>query len=320
MVNLVTVIRRVRCPSIVPGTNLEVDVSTGEAGKLILYAVDEGILQFARYKNPQPLDYFFRKRALQVTSYQILDLILPDFALVQRLTAPGGDEDSGAGKYKNPFARKHKAPMTFWSGIRQVAPGTHHFSVPVPAYFSGKIRMLAYAVSEGKIGSDVKSVIARGPFVIQPQQPYAVAPGDEFDVGVLVSNNTTSQEFSVRLEDGEAGSERIEALSENPLKVRIDPGRDAAVRFRVRAKEKLGPVAIGYKVEGDGKSFKDTEELSIRPAQPFLVTSTEGKLTIDDQRKGEKALFSAGRELFREYRDVQVSVSTTPFGLFRRLY
>jgi uncharacterized protein YfaS (alpha-2-macroglobulin family) len=98
---------------VVPGTDLPVTVTLAEKGKLLLFAVDEGILQFARYKNPQPLDHFFRKRALQVDTYQILDLILPEFDLVQKLSSTGGDEDSGAGKYKNPFARKIRLRWLF---------------------------------------------------------------------------------------------------------------------------------------------------------------------------------------------------------------
>ena len=37
--------------------------------------MDEGILQVAGYRTPDPLGFFFEKRALQVRTSQILDLI-----------------------------------------------------------------------------------------------------------------------------------------------------------------------------------------------------------------------------------------------------
>ncbi|CKS89903.1 Uncharacterised protein [Mycobacterium tuberculosis] len=44
----------------------------------MVFAVDEGILQVARYKTPDPLKHFFQKRALEVGTLQTLDLILPE--------------------------------------------------------------------------------------------------------------------------------------------------------------------------------------------------------------------------------------------------
>ncbi len=60
-----------------------------------MLAVDEGILQVARYRNPDPLGFFFQKRMLEVETRQILDLILPDFKRFLALAAPGGDADGG---------------------------------------------------------------------------------------------------------------------------------------------------------------------------------------------------------------------------------
>jgi uncharacterized protein YfaS (alpha-2-macroglobulin family) len=76
------VVSPLRCPhlrEVKPGTTMTMHVSTSEASRVAVLAVDEGILQVARYKNPDPLGYFFQKKMLEVQSTQILDLILPDF-------------------------------------------------------------------------------------------------------------------------------------------------------------------------------------------------------------------------------------------------
>ena len=54
------------------------------ASRGAVFAVDEGILQVARYQAPDPLKFFFQKRALEVSTQQTLDLILPEFKKLMR--------------------------------------------------------------------------------------------------------------------------------------------------------------------------------------------------------------------------------------------
>jgi uncharacterized protein YfaS (alpha-2-macroglobulin family) len=67
-----------------PGEPLRIKVRTDKPTKVAVFAVDEGILRVADYKTPDPLGFFFQKRALSVRTSQILDMILPEF---QRLVA-----------------------------------------------------------------------------------------------------------------------------------------------------------------------------------------------------------------------------------------
>jgi hypothetical protein len=83
----------------------------------VLFAVDEGILQVASYRTPDPLVHFFAKRALEVSTLQILDLILPEFRQLGLGAAPGGDAEGLIGKHLNPFRRKGEKPVAYWSGI-----------------------------------------------------------------------------------------------------------------------------------------------------------------------------------------------------------
>ena len=58
-------------------------VTASRPTQAVVYAVDEGILQVARYTLPDPLGYFFRKQALEVGTRQTVDLILPEYSIVQ---------------------------------------------------------------------------------------------------------------------------------------------------------------------------------------------------------------------------------------------
>ncbi len=150
--------------------------------------MDEGILQVAHYKLGDPLKFFFRKRMLDVQSSQILDLILPDFKKLLQQAAPGGDGGDAIGRQLNPFKRRRDKPVAYWSGIVDVN-GEKDFQYAVPDYFHGKLHVMAVSVSPDLIGTYEGATAVHGDFVLSPDAPTTLAPGDEADVGVGVSNN-----------------------------------------------------------------------------------------------------------------------------------
>ena len=130
-----------------PGDMLPIKYSTTHNSEIMLYAINEGILQFAKYSNPKPLDYFFAKKSLATKTYQLLDQLLPEFSLVKDLLAPGGGFGSMS-DHLNPFNRKLKKPVAFWSGVLKSGPGQKTWSVPIPGHFNGGLRILAVAVGQ----------------------------------------------------------------------------------------------------------------------------------------------------------------------------
>ncbi len=152
-----------------PGAVLTMQVVPAEASRVAVIAVDEGILQVARYRNPDPLAYFFQKRMLEVQTTQILDLILPEFRQFLSLAAPGGDADGGFARHLNPFAKKRKPPVAYWSGLVDVTPAGRQFRYTVPDYFNGKLRILAIAVSPRRIGTAESGTEVKGNFILTPQ-------------------------------------------------------------------------------------------------------------------------------------------------------
>lgn len=69
--------------------------------------MDEGILQVANYTTPDPLSFFFQKRALEVLTQQTVDQILPKFIQDREISAVGGDEGEAAlASRLNPFKER----------------------------------------------------------------------------------------------------------------------------------------------------------------------------------------------------------------------
>src|SRR5260370_10833643 len=257
-----------------PGDTLKIGYQTAGPARLVVIAVDEGILQVARYHTPDPLSYFFRKRALEVTTEQILDLVLPELHLLKEASAPGGDEERLMARSHNPFKRKGQKPVAFWSGVIESDGKPGHAEVPIPDYFNRTIRVMAIAASDSAVGVSEHKVISQGYFVIQPQAPYFATPGDEFEVTALVANNNKSSNANSKVRVNIDTSQALEVVGDKSIDTAISSGADSTVRFRLRAKKILGDATLTIGASGSGKHASYTLDMIIRPASPYVTTIT----------------------------------------------
>ena len=298
-------------PDIVkPGEELTVSYRSTKSARVVIYAVDEGILQVAKYEMPNPLGFFLRKMALQVSTFQIADLILPDFDAYQSSAAPGGGEGVGlAGQNLNPFRRKSEAPVAFWSGIVESGSEQRTVSFDVPDYFSGQLRVMAVAVSEQAVGQTNTATIARGPFVITPSALTAAAPGDEFEVSVGLSNNLEGSGENALIELAVSTSEHLEIVGERRLELRIDEGRESRATIRVRALNALGSARIDFEAKSGSEVARRKATLSVRPSVAYVATMVAG--AGDD----DPLALQFDRTLYDQLANQSVAASASPLIL-----
>ena len=122
-----------------PGKPMAINFSTSKPSKIVVFAINEGILQVANYSTPEPLSHYLRKTALEVQTQQILDLILPDFDIEKQLSASGGGSraQKALAANLNPFSRKQDKPAVYWSGIYDADEETRKVEFDVPNTFAG---------------------------------------------------------------------------------------------------------------------------------------------------------------------------------------
>lgn len=300
-----------------PGEDLKIKYETEAAGKLVVFAVNEGILQVAGYKTPDPLSHFFKKKALEVKTSQILDLLLPEFDLIKSLSAPGGGdmmrEAAALGKNLNPFQRKQKKPVVFWSGVIETDGGEGEVVYSVPDHFNGKLRILAVAVADQAIGVAKDNTLVRGHFIISPNVPTFVAPGDEFSVSVNVANNLEKSgenaPVTVRLET----SKHLKVLTDAKQQLTISEGREQSTRYKIKAKDVLGSGRFTFVVSHKDKSSRYRVDLSVRPAVPYMTKVTGGYLQDDNVD------VPIDRNMYPHFRKLEVTASPVPLGMARGL-
>jgi uncharacterized protein YfaS (alpha-2-macroglobulin family) len=292
-----------------PGEPYRIRYKTDRPARIVIFAVDEGILQVAHYGTPNPLGYFFQKRALEVTTSQILDLILPEFKRLMAVAAPGGDAGGALGKNLNPFKRKSEKPVAFWSGIIDSGPQERELLFPLPDYFNGTLRVMAVAVSPDAAGVFQKTSQVRGDFVINPNAPTFVAPGDEFEVSVSVANNVPGSGANAQLTLEVQTSPGLEVIGPRKVLVKAGEMREGTASFRMRAKPILGSAAMTFRGSMGSRSSHYATELSVRPPVPYMTTLTAGHV-----RKG-KELAPITRHMYPEFRTLQAGISDLPLGL-----
>jgi uncharacterized protein YfaS (alpha-2-macroglobulin family) len=287
-----------------PGATLTMQVVPAETSRVAVLAVDEGILQVARYKNPDPLAYFFQKRMLEVQTTQILDLILPEFKRFLALAAPGGDADGGFARHLNPFAKKRKPPVAYWSGLVDVGPAGHQFRYVVPDYFNGKLRIVAIAVSSRHMGTADGATEVKGSFILTPNVPSMVAPGDEFLVSVGVFNNTVGGQGPIHVEVQPGAG--LSAAGPTSLDLQVADKREAAGEFRFKANAVLGPAALKFIARRGAAEARIEESVGVRPAIAYRTQLTLGR--FDNAR----TTVPLTRDMYNEERKVDAAVSAVP--------
>lgn len=293
-----------------PGENIQVKYKSNKSAKVIIYAVDEGILQVSNYKTPNPLKHFFRKKALQVETMQILDLLLPEINVREQSSRFGGDEEINLRKNLNPFKRKTDKPAIFWSGILDISSEEKLLEFKVPDTFNGNMRIMAVASNQTALGSTTTHSLVRSPIVINPQVPLFISPGDIFEVKIgLVPNPeefSPNSELNLVLNDNDF----FENLSPQSHSFKLSDQKENFFSFKLRAKAKLGSSDLSFQVLSQGKKLSQiNRSLSVRPTTHFQSLVRSG--FIDNDARA----YDLRDNLYKNFRSQGVMLSRDPLSL-----
>ncbi|HYH46855.1 MAG TPA: alpha-2-macroglobulin family protein, partial [Thermoanaerobaculia bacterium] len=256
-----------------PNTQLEVTVSTAPGATVTVAAVDEGILQLIAQETPDPFEFFYRKLALGVTSFDTRSLLLPEIAAA----APGGgDGDEGLGQHVRTEGIRRVEPVAFWSGpVTAGEDGTARVSFRVPE-FQGALRLMAVAVGgerSERFGSAARRTRVRDPLVLLPTFPRILSFGETLRVPVTVRNDT-GRDGSVRVELAAQGPARV--TGDAAQNVQVPNGRERTAYFTVETGGAAGDVRFVVTAAGNGTSSRSTATVGVRADLPPLATERAG--------------------------------------------
>lgn len=293
-----------------PGQPFTIDYHSDKPGKIIVFAVDEGILQVGAYHVPDPLGFFFQKRALEVLTQQTVDQILPQFIAARELSAVGGDEVSmKLAAQLNPFKRKAELPVVYWSGIIDTDTTPRQLTYQIPDYYNGTLHVMAVGVSMDAVGATDQKAHIRGDFVINPNIPLFLAPGDEFEVSASVANLVKGSGDHPQIRIDLSSTPGLEGLEQTNQSVLIPEGQERSVHFKMHAKDNLGESSVTITATYENHASARRSTLSVRPASQLLTTVQSGT------GQGAEQSVSLDRMLYPDFRHVDAVISSSPLIL-----
>jgi uncharacterized protein YfaS (alpha-2-macroglobulin family) len=251
-----------------PGTTLRVPVRidglASEEARLVVTAVDVGILNLTNYKPPAPDDYFLGQRRLTADVRDLYGQLIDGMQATRGQIRTGGD-GSGAELQGSPPTQP---PVTLYSGIvRVAADGTAEVAFDIPE-FAGTVRVMAVAWSKDKVGRASGDVTVRDPVVVTATLPRFILAGDRSAMQLELDNV-----------EGPAGDYRISVQADGPVRLGADASR--TLRLRAQQRDRLsvpltafaaGSANIKVQIAGPGNFALERDYvLAAKPANRILT-------------------------------------------------
>ena len=237
--------------------------------------MDEGILQLTQYSSPDPYKYFYRKRALEVASYDIYPFLFPEINLTSGRI---GEDDSRAAqlaKRVNPLTNKRMKLVSFWNGIVETdGSGNAEYEIDIPQ-FSGDLRIMATAYKNQAFASANDNMKVADPLVISTALPRFFSPGDTVLVPVVMTN-TTDKASNCKKTLSVSGP--VDVIGSKSLNSNVEANSESIVNYKIVARKQLGQTNITVDIDALGESFKNSTDITIRPASPLQKVSGSGSV------------------------------------------
>jgi uncharacterized protein YfaS (alpha-2-macroglobulin family) len=217
-----------------PSTTLKLPVKVGglnpgEDAKIVVAAVDVGILNLTNYKPPAPDDYFLGQRRMTSEIRDIYGQLIDGMQGTRGQLKTGGDS---AGEIQgSPPTQK---PLALYSGIVTVASdGTAEIAFEIPE-FAGTARVMAVAWTATKLGRATTDVTVRDPVVLTATLPRFLLNGDK-----------GTMSFDLDNVEGQAGDYTINVKTSGPVKVTGNPATTVKLAAKQRSSMSLALDASG---------------------------------------------------------------------------
>ena len=287
-------------------TALEVPLTIKGAGfggraHVTLAAVDEGILRLTKFSSPDPVAWYFGKRALTLDYRDDYGRLLdPNLGAPANVNF-GADEVGGEGLSVTPIRT-----VALWSGVVETDPGGKvTIKLPAPD-FNGELRLMAVAWTDDAVGGASKPLTVREPVVADLNLPRFLAPGDH-SFATLELHNLEGRVGQYVAELSSKGG--VIATFRKAFQLAL--GQRIAERIPFDAPTRAGVGQVGFKVTGPG--FATGRDY---PLQTRLGWSPVTRTTIVLQKPGEAFTPSAALLSGLAAGDVRLQVSYSPFRGF----
>ena len=273
-----------------PNATMTVPIEIGglapsEEARVVVAAVDVGILNLTNYKPPAPDDYYLGQRRLTAEIRDLYGQLIDGMQGARGAIRSGGDMGAAALSGSPPT----QAPLALYSGIVTVGPdGKAQATFDIPA-FAGTVRVMAVAWSKDKVGKASTDVVVRDPVVLTATLPRFLRTGDSGAVQLELDNV-----------EGAAGDYSINVAADGPIAF-----TDTKPHMLMLAQKQRSRVSLPVSASGAGGGHVDVTvsgpngftlarsyDLDVRPANQILTRRTVTALAKGSTLTLDKSLFA----------------------------
>jgi uncharacterized protein YfaS (alpha-2-macroglobulin family) len=255
-------------------------LSSGEEARIVVAAVDVGILNLTNYKPPAPDEYYLGQRRLAAEVRDLYGQLIDGMQGATGRIRSGGD-GAGAELSGSPPTQ---APLALYSGIVTVGrDGIARVEFDIPA-FAGTARVMAVAWTKTKVGKASGDVVIRDPVVMTTTLPRFLRTGDASTLQIDIDNV-----------EGAAGDYKLALTSDGPVK--IGEGGNRTVTLAQKQRQKIA-LPLSGAVSGVSRitfSLSGPNNLAVLRDYPLEVkaaTQILARRTIKPLAKGESLTLS----------------------------
>jgi uncharacterized protein YfaS (alpha-2-macroglobulin family) len=243
---------------------LRIDGLAGQEARVVVAAVDVGILDLTGYKPPSPDDYFLGQRRLTAEVRDLYGQLIDGMQATRGQIRSGGDGAAAELQGSPPT----QPPVTLYSGVVTVGrDGTAEVSFDLPE-FAGTVRVMAVAWSRDKVGHATADVTVRDPVVATATLPRFVLVGDKSNLQLELDNV-----------EGPAGDYQVSVDADGPVKLGAAPPRTVKLNPRQRSRLSIpltaaaaGGADVKVRIAGPGGfELERTYHLTAKPATQVLT-------------------------------------------------
>jgi uncharacterized protein YfaS (alpha-2-macroglobulin family) len=255
----------------------------GEEARIVVAAVDVGILNLTGYKPPAPDDYYLGQRRLTADVRDLYGQLIDGMQGTRGQIRSGGD----IGAVELQGSPPTQKPLALYSGIVAVKPdGTAEVTFDIPD-FAGTARVMAVAWSKDKVGRATGDVTVRDPVVLTATLPRFLLNGDNGTVNLDLDNV-----------EGQAGNYDLSIKADGPFAVGAWKGMGQPLKLAVKERSNISvPISATGAGTGNvvvratgpgGFALERSYALNVRPATQILA-----RRTVKPLARGESVTLSS---------------------------
>ncbi len=283
--------------------------------KVLVSAVDIGVLNITQFQTPDPYNSFFGRKAYAIDQFDVYGQLIEGKGRIAKLRYGGdGEDDEGSliSGGKRPVSKVVIVALQA-DPVTVDENGEAIVTLAIPD-FNGELRLMAQAWSDDKFGSSESKLVVASPLTLELGAPRFMANGDQSQLALDITN-LSDEIQTIKIDTKVSGLLQLVLPITN--KITLEQGKKTTLSIPVKATKGFGQGHITVMVTGSNTTEGEKIELlrtwtiGVRPAQP-AKTRSEMISLLPGEKITSSLLDSLMSDLDIGTTDTELSLTTLP--------